>query len=259
MVSDVQSKLLVVASDLARRAGQCLIEMQDRARKSAVTKGNDNDWVSDADRASEEIIVNGILHERPHDCVVGEEGSSIKGTSDIVWIVDPLDGTSNYLRCIGPYGVSIGIRDDAGSLVSVIFDPQRNELFSAIRNEGAFCNGQQMHASGTTDLERAFVCTGGFPDSATKGELAEFLTRLIPEVGEMRRLGSASIQLAAVASGRADGYITFNVARWDLAAGAHLVEEAGGVIEVEHPDDDRSGVVIAGTPSIMNQLRSLVC
>ena len=183
--------------------------------------------VTAVDRASEALIVGTLGKERPDDGVLGEEGSRRDGTSGVRWIIDPLDGTTNYLYGYPVFAVSIGVEVDGEVVAGVVNDPSHAEVFSAARGEGALCNGRAIAVSGKDDLATALIGTGFAYDAVRRGEQAGWLRHVLPKVRDIRRAGAASIDLCWVACGRLDGYYEAGLAPWDVAAGALIAAEAG--------------------------------
>lgn len=220
--------LLALATDAARTAGSLLLERFRAGATGVETKTSATDMVSDADRAAEDVIVAMIKAARPTDSILGEESGATSGSSGLRWVVDPLDGTTNYLYGIAQWAVSIAVEDDDGVAVAVVFDPPRDELFTARRGEGAHRNGRRLAVRQTPSVAQA-LCATGFsyrPDERTVA--ARALVDLIGSVRDIRRAGAAALDLAWVAAGRLDGYFEFPIEWWDTAAGTLLVTEAGG-------------------------------
>jgi fructose-1,6-bisphosphatase/inositol monophosphatase family enzyme len=213
--------------------------------------------VSDADRAAEEAISALLRAERPSDGLLGEEGLSAEGSSGRRWVVDPLDGTTNYLYRYRAWCVSIALEDSAGEgLVGVVHDPLGGETFTAERGAGAFLEGraEPLRVRDAGDLSRALVATGfGYSPEVRAGQ-AELLRRVMPRVRDVRRAGAAALDLCHVAAGRLDGYYERGLKHWDLAAGALIVREAGGV--VKPLTGGRAGIAAAG-PSLIDDLVGL--
>ena len=195
--------------------------------------------------------------ERPDDGLVGEEGSRIEGVdSGRRWIVDPLDGTVNFLYGLRTWAVSIALEDAEGLAVGVVFNPVDGECFSARRGEGATLNGRPMHPTRCSSLGRAMVATGFSYEAERRAEQAELLLELLPRVRDIRRAGAAALDLAYVAAGRVDAYYERGLQRWDEAAGRLLVSEAGGV--VEDLDGEPHGVIAAATPELLVELLPVI-
>jgi myo-inositol-1(or 4)-monophosphatase len=210
--------------------------------------------VSDADRAAEEAISSLLHAERPDDGLLGEEGMSFEGSSGRRWVVDPLDGTTNYLYRYRAWAVSVAVEDDEGGLAGVVFDPLSEELFSASRGAGAAVNGAPIRVRELGELDRALVATGfGYDPEVRRGQ-AEVLLRVLPHVRDVRRAGAAALDLCHVAAGRLDGYYERGINHWDWAAGALIVREAGG--EVVPLVGGRPGLA-AARPGLVEKLAAL--
>ena len=250
--------LLELAIEAAERAGRVLLEHFERPAKGVETKSSATDPVSDADRASERLILDLIAEHRPEDGVLGEESGGKDSSSGLTWVVDPLDGTVNFLFGIPIWAVSIAVEDIDGFLVGVVHDPNLEETFSAHRGGGAMRNGAPIRVTDQADLSRALIATGFSYDPTARELQADLLRRLLPRVRDIRRGGSAALDLAAVACGRLDGYYEAPVEHWDRAAGTLIVEEAGGVVsDLPAPLDLSTGVVAAG-PALHPELVDLV-
>ena len=212
---------LEVATELAVAAGRLQVE-----RRSTVvvrgTKAHANDLVSDVDEASEALIVAGLLAAFPGDGVLGEEGAGVAGTSGRRWVVDPLDGTRNYLTGAGPWSVCIAL--DAA--VAVVHDPVAGETFRAVAGRGATLGGEPITASDRTCLGEAVVGLSFNPSPATRARMARVLAVLLPGVGDIRRY-PAALSLAYLAAGRIDAALVLDTRIWDVAAGLLIAAEAG--------------------------------
>ena len=222
------------ASEIARRAGALLMEYFARGVKTEYKGAGTVDVVTDADRSAEKLIVESLGKAFPDHGIVGEEGARSQGQSDYVWYVDPLDGTTNFAHGFPVFCVSMGLAHGNNVLAGVVFDPTRNELFTAERGRGARLNGKPMHVSKVATLGESLLGTG-FPSKKRHlNPNIHFYHQLTLKSHGLRRAGSAALDLACVASGRYDGYWEFNLNPWDISAGALLVEEAGG--KISHMD-----------------------
>lgn len=226
MPHDITS-YLALASQLAREAGRFGLDAQ-KSELQVTTKSNAFDLVTHVDKHNEEFIRNGVLSRYPDHAFLGEEGGAY-GEAEVKWIVDPIDGTINFAHGLPIWCISIGIEIADIPICGVIFDPNRNELFTALRGEGAYLNGKKLKVSDTTEPSRALLVTG-FPYN-----IAENPDRAIERFGAflrrgilVRRLGSAALDLAYVAAGRFDGFFEGALSPWDTAAGSVIVTEAGG-------------------------------
>lgn len=221
--------MLDFAVQTAREAGRILAERFGRITE--VSHKGEIDLVTEADLASERFIIERIRNYYPRHAILAEEsGPSDAGErrSDYVWIVDPLDGTTNYAHGYPVFAVSIALEHQGEILLGVVYDPMRDELFAAERGAGATLNGRRIRVSDVEDLNKAMLCTGFPYDVRERGEFARHFRNFIMTAQAVRRDGSAALDLAYVASGRFDGFWEEGLNPWDVAAGALLVEEAGG-------------------------------
>lgn len=218
-------------------------------------KSSATDLVSDADRAAEQLIVDILRSGRPHDGILAEEGSEAAAGSGRRWLVDPLDGTTNFLYGYPAWSVSVALDDDRGGLVGVVHDPLRRETFAAERGAGARLNGSPIAVRDHGRLDTALVATGFGYRRELRSRQADALTRILPRVRDIRRGGSAAQDLAWLAAGRLDGYFERGLNPWDWAAGRLLVTEAGG--RVETLPGEPQGMVAAG-PGLIGELATLV-
>jgi myo-inositol-1(or 4)-monophosphatase len=247
---------LELAERAARAAGEVLMSYFGQAPEGLGAKSSPTDPVSDADREAERVINEIISTHRPEDGVIGEEGASSPATNGRTWIVDPLDGTVNFLYGMRAWAVSIALEDRDGIAAAVVFNPVDAECFSASRGEGARLNGRPIQVSKCSALEHAMVATGFSYEADRRAEQAQLLTRLLPAVRDVRRAGAAALDLAYVASGRVDAYYERGLKRWDEAAGRLLVTQAGGtVIDL---DGEPAGVLAAATPELAALLQQEV-
>ena len=217
-----------VAVKAARAAGNIILRYLNRVEQLAVEEKSRHDYVSEVDRLAEAEIIKELRRAYPDHGVLGEE-SGQKGKTDKVWIIDPLDGTANYLRGFPHFSVSIGFRDHGDLIYGVVYDPLRDEIFTASKGDGAFLNDRRIRVSKRETLQGALISTG-FPyrqRQHIEPQLA--MTRaLLTEAEDIRRTGSAALDLAYVAAGRLDGYFEIGLQPWDMAAGVLLVREAAG-------------------------------
>ena len=250
---DVSAEILALAIGAARSAGELLLDRVGAPASGLAAKSSRTDLVSDADRDAEALLVGMIRAARPGDAIVAEEGGGGSGSSGVTWAVDPLDGTINYLWGIPQWSVSVAARDAGGGLVGVVHDPSRGETFTARRGHGAFLNGVRLRMGPGAELSQALIGTGFQYRAEERALQAQRLLRVLPAVRDLRRLGSAALDLAWVACGRLDGYFESGLNPWDSAAGELLVREAGGVVEEAEP-----GSFVAAGPGLFGPLRDLV-
>lgn len=248
--------LLNLAVRAARAAGDELLRRYGHVAGLA-TKSSATDPVSDADRASEALLVGMIRAERPDDAVLGEEGASISGSSGLTWVVDPLDGTVNYLYQLDNFSVSVAAQDAAGSVVGVVYDPTGGRLFSAVRGSGAHQDGRRLRVNDPVPVGRALLATGFGYAAERRAAQGAMIAHLLPQVRDIRRLGSAALDLCAVAAGTVDGYLEEGVQAWDVAAGGLIAAEAGATVTVATPTGAPSGIFAAG-PALHAELGALV-
>jgi myo-inositol-1(or 4)-monophosphatase len=250
--------LLALAESTARAAGAQLRDAFARGGHEVSAKSSPTDLVSEADRAAERLIRERLLSARPGDAILGEEGGDAAGTSGVRWIVDPLDGTVNFLFGIPQWAVSIACDDGDGVAAGVVYDPVRDELWSAERDGPARLDGAEVTGSRCDDLGRAMVATGFGYSAETRAAQGAIVARLLPQVRDIRRLGSAALDLAWAAGGRYDAFYERGLNAWDMAAGALLCERAGLRV-LELPDDGQSGAgILVAAPALAEPLRALV-
>lgn len=229
----LDAQLLELATSVAEQAGRLVLDALDEKRVAISTKSTATDMVSEVDRASEELLLDRILQSRPNDSVVGEEGTGRDGTSGVRWVLDPLDGTTNYLYGLPVFAVSVAAQIDDRPAVGVVHDPLHRETFSARRGGGAHLNGDPIHASSVTDLSHALIGTGFSYRSEQRAWQAAAVAHLLPRVRDIRRAGSAALDLCWVGCGRLDATYERGLQPWDSAAGALIAAEAGAFAEVE--------------------------
>jgi myo-inositol-1(or 4)-monophosphatase len=248
--------LYELAVHLARQAGELLADGQRRARATIEMKSSLTDMVTEMDRAAEALILETLERERPNDAVLAEEGGVRAGSSGIRWVVDPLDGTTNYLYGYPPFAVSIAAEVGGTTAVGVVHDVVHGETFGAIRGRGAWCNGAPIRPSGLDDVGTALVGTGFAYVAERRQRQAAVLREVLPWVRDIRRGGSAAVDLCYVACGRLDAYYEQGLAPWDLAAGKLIVTEAGG--HVGELDDGPPPTVVAATAALAEPLQRLL-
>ena len=254
---------LDLAVELARKAGDLLLvhwEARDQLTVSAKRAG---DFVSEADRETEATLRRGFARTYPHDGWLGEETGSREGGGEYDetqsrrrWIVDPLDGTTNFLHGIGHWAVSIALEIAGELALGVVHDPLRHETFTAIRGHGAALNGRAITVSASTEMDTALFGTGiPFGTMAHIDDHAADIARLAPRCAGLRRMGAAALDLAYVAAGRLDGFWERKLQPWDIAAGLVLLREAGASAEGWRASEQpaATGTVIAATPAIFPQ------
>jgi myo-inositol-1(or 4)-monophosphatase len=230
--ADSPDSLAAIAVELAEEAGALLLEGQDRVRSVVETKSTGTDMVTEMDRASERLIVDGILRRRPDDGVLGEEGADRAGTSGVRWVIDPLDGTTNYLYGFPSYAVAIAAQVDGASVAGAVRDVVHGETFSAVRGSGSWCDGRRLRVVGAPTLATALVGTGFAYDADRRALQAAALVGVLPHVRDIRRAGAAALDVCWVAAGRLDAFFEQGLAPWDWAASSLVASEAGARTDV---------------------------
>ncbi len=244
--------LLTLAVRAASAAGQELLNRYGHV-EGLETKSSATDPVSDVDRAAERLLAEILSQARPDDGLLGEEGASRPSTTGLTWVVDPLDGTVNYLYGLDNFAVSVAAEDDAGALVGVVHDPVTRRTFTAARGRGAHLDGRRLQVRNPVPIDRALLGTGFGYAPDRRARQGAILAGLLPRVRDIRRLGSAALDLCAVAGGTLDAYYEEGIQRWDVAAGALIAQEAGAVISQVTHTDAAAGVLAAG-PALQPQL-----
>jgi len=214
--------------------------------------------VSDADRDAEAMIRRILRAARPGDTILGEEGEPDAGISGLQWVIDPLDGTTNFLFGVPQWAVSVACEDEIGGMVGVIHSPCHRETFTAIRGAGAFLGDARLAVSAKSDLSDTLVATGFSYLPEERAAAAEILTRVLPRVRDVRRAGAASLDIAWTAAARFDAYYEIPTHHWDWAAGVVIAKESGAVVSELAPlGTSGPGLVVAG-PALHDRLRALV-
>ncbi len=248
-----------LAVDVAQAAGALLLERFGGPARGLASKTTSTDLVSDADRDAEALITRLLRESRPDDGIVGEEGARLESASGVRWFIDPLDGTINYLYGIPQWCVTLAGHDREGALVGVVHDPCRGETFVAERGKGAWLGDRRIAVTSEGDLARSLIATGFGYEAEVRGRQGATIARVLPHVRDIRRCGSAALDLAWVAAGRQDGYFETGVNPWDVEAGILLVREAGGAVtRVDHIGGDERPGVIATNGRIQVALRALL-
>ena len=245
-----------IAIRAARAAGNAIIRQIDHVQDLPVNTKGRNDFVTEVDQQAENIIIETIHKAYPGHAILAEE-SGAQGSDDYQWIIDPLDGTTNYLHGFPQYAVSIALKHKDKLEQAVVYDPLRQELFTTSRGQGAYLNDRRIRVSNQKHLEGALLGTGfPFKDQERLEEYLKTFRAFFPMTAGIRRAGAASLDLAYVACGRLDGFWEFGLEPWDMAAGTLLIEESGGM--VGDPDGNssflESGDIVAANPKIYTEL-----
>ncbi len=222
------AELLELALGVAREAAALVTERRRAGVEVAETKTSPTDVVTEVDRAAEDLIRERLLAARPGDGIIGEEGDDTASATGVTWVVDPIDGTVNFLYGIPQYAISIAARQGDQVLAGVVLDVTKGEAFTATHGGGAALDGRAIGVREVVPLEQRLVITGFSYERATRMAQAAAVQELLGRVRDVRRLGSAALDLCYVACGRADAYVEEGLNDWDLAAGGLIVEEAGG-------------------------------
>lgn len=252
MDKGLQAELLTLATEIAHKAGNLLSQRPDtfdiNQKSSAV------DFATQMDIASEKLIVDSIVRVRPDDGIFGEEGSDRTGTSGITWVIDPLDGTVNYFYGMPGWNVSIAVKDSDGVQVGVVYAPTVGGLWQGVRGGGSTYNGKAIACNDPVPLDRALIATGLSYDIARRTEQAELISRLIPQIRDIRRNGAAAVDLCMVAMGALDAYYEKGTKEWDHAAGGLIAQEAGALVTGRRGGAAGEEMVIAAGPTLHAQL-----
>lgn len=246
-----------IAVQAARAAGNTIMRAVDRLDTVKVSEKRPNDYVTEIDQQVEREIIQIIRKAHPTHSILGEEGGEVEGDESL-WIIDPIDGTRNFIHGFPHFAISIAYSYRGRIEHGVIYDPVRQELFTASRGKGAQMNDRRLRVSKHTQLEECLLGTG-FPYRHSPEHQAAYvhsLQTLIPICGDIRRAGAATLDLAYVAAGRLDGFWELGLKPWDLAAGTLLIKEAGGLVCDTLGGDDylKTGNIIAGNPKILKLL-----
>lgn len=265
-VCELRSICVELAGDAAKLVKQQRAGLSQQGSLAQVTrsKSSNVDPVTAVDRAAEQYIVNRLRQMRPADGILGEEGADLAGASGVQWVIDPIDGTVNFLYGLPVYAVSVGVAVDGVLAAGAVVQVATGDVYSAAREQGAVVErgGKQipLHASQANDPATALIATGFSYHAHWRAKQAELLSHILPNVRDIRRLGSAAIDLCHVAEGRVDGYYEHGTHPWDYAAGAVIAHEAGAV--VHHPgliDHSASGApVIAAAPHLWERFFDLL-
>ncbi|HEY5879917.1 MAG TPA: inositol monophosphatase family protein [Nakamurella sp.] len=246
------ARLLDLAMRGARAAGRELMNRYGKV-EGLTTKSSATDPVTDADRSAESTLVKLITSERPDDGLLGEEGAERESANGIRWVIDPLDGTVNYLYELDNFAVSIAAEDQEGALVGVVHNPVTKRTFHAVRGVGASVDGRPLRVNDPVPMHRALLATGFGYDAEIRRQQGTLLGRLLPQVRDIRRIGSAALDLCAVASGSVDAYFEEGVKAWDVAAGGLIAQEAGARATRTSPIAGQAGLLVAG-PALFDEL-----
>ena len=252
--------MLNIAVKAARRAGNLIHRAADNLGHLTVTKKSNADYVSEVDRAAEQAIIETLLDVYPDHAILAEE-SGAQGDSEYVWIIDPLDGTTNFLHGYPQYAVSIALQHKGVLTQAVVYDPTKNELFTATRGRGAYLNDRRLRVSKRAELADCLIGTG-FPYTRFEhlDAYMAIMRDMMQKTAGLRRPGSAALDLAYTAAGRYDGFFETALKPWDIAAGCLLITEAGGLVGDMQGNDSylKSGHLCAGNPKVFAQMLQVI-
>jgi len=252
--------MLNIGIRAARAAGNVIVRKMDQIADIPVTHKGLNDYVTDVDRQAEVVIIDTILKAYPQHSILAEE-SGARGNSEFEWVIDPLDGTTNYLHGFPQFAVSIALRHKDMLEQAVVYDPLRQELFTATRGDGAYLNNRRIRVSKRKDMNGALLGTG-FPygNNANLEAFISILRAVFPVTAGIRRAGAASLDLAYVACGRLDGFWEFGLQEWDMAAGALLIQEAGGIVTSINNDNTwmKKGNILTANAKLHEEMVKLI-
>ena len=252
-----EDELLTVAHEAARAAAAELEARFGQRQRGVRAKSGPTDLVSDADLAAEAAIRRVLGALRPADAILGEEGGET-GEGELRWVIDPLDGTINFLFGLPQFAVSVACEDRDGALVGVVLDPVRGEVFAATRSGSPTLDGVVIAGSARAELSTALVGTGFSYDADVRARQAEALARVLPRVRDIRRAGAAALDLAWCACGRLDAYYERGVKRWDYAAGALIASRAGLAVRPLVAGPDGPAGLVAAPPALLDELTGLI-
>ncbi len=253
--------VLNVAIKAAREAGKIINRASLDIGALKVETKDTNDFVSEVDRAAEQAIINVLKDAYPTHGFFGEESGKTNAEADSIWIIDPLDGTTNFLHGFPAYCVSIALQERGVLTQAVIYDPVRNDLFTATRGRGAFLNDKRIRVTSRSKLQEALLSTGfPFKDFSYFDTYINIFRDMAKKTSGLRRPGSAALDLAYVAAGYADGFFEINLSPWDIAAGALLVQEAGGIVGDFEGNESwlKTGNIVAGNPKVFGQMLQVI-
>jgi myo-inositol-1(or 4)-monophosphatase len=258
MIANDERQLLAVAREAAEAAADELRKRYGGRASGVRSKSGPTDLVSDADLAAESAIRSVLGERRPGDTILGEEGGET-GEGELRWVVDPLDGTINYLYRIPAFAVSIAVEDASGTLAGVVLDPIAEERFEATRSSEPTLNGEPIRPDGRAEsLGVAMVATGFNYDAAVRARQADVMLRLLPRVRDIRRVGAAALDLCWCACGRYDAYFERGLNPWDVAAGSLIATRAGLIVKDLDARDGEPQGTVAAPESLFDQLLGLI-
>lgn len=253
--------ILNVATKAAREAGKIINRASQNVGSLKIQTKDYNDFVSEVDRSAEEAIISILKEAYPTHGFYGEESGKTNVDAENIWIIDPLDGTTNFLHNFPCYCVSIALQERGVLTQAVIYDPVHNDLFTATKGRGAFLNDKRIRVTNRSKLQDSLISTGfPFKDFSYLDTYVEIFKDMAKKTSGLRRPGSAALDLAYVAAGYTDGFFEINLSPWDIAAGALLVQEAGGIVGDFEGNESwlRTGNIVAGNPKVFGQMLQVI-
>jgi len=253
----MNDNFLETAVKAARIAGDFILDNLGKISNDDIDIKQRSDFVTYVDRESEQLIINTIKNVFPEHHFLAEESLKDSAGHEYRWIIDPLDGTTNFIHSYPAFCVSIALERNNEIILGVIFDPQKKELFTAEKGKGAFLNGQPFRISGTTDMNSCLVTTGfPFKQKEMIDNYLKLFKNILLRVSDIRRAGSAALDLAHLACGRCEAFFEIGLSPWDIAAGVIMIKEAGGIVTDFGGGTDymTTGNIIAGPPSVHNEI-----
>jgi myo-inositol-1(or 4)-monophosphatase len=253
--------ILNVATKAAREAGKIINRASQDVGSLKIQTKDYNDFVSEVDRGAEQAIIDVLKSAYPTHGFLGEESGETNSDAESIWIIDPLDGTTNFLHNFPAYCISIALQEKGVLTQSVIYDPVRNDLFTATKGRGAFLNDRRIRVTNRSKLQESLISTGfPFKDYSYLDTYLDIFKDMIKKTSGIRRPGSAALDLAYVAAGYSDGFFEINLSPWDIAAGALLVQEAGGIVGDFEGNESwlKSGNIVAGNPKVFGQMLQVI-
>ncbi len=252
MSADLKQELVSLAEEVARSAGALLMQRPDSF--TFTEKSSAVDFATQMDQQAEALIVKSLLAARPDDGIIAEEGAAQQSKSEVTWVIDPLDGTVNYLYGLPGWNISIAAKNQDGVIAGVVFAPTINSLWKATKEGGAFLNNKLIKCNDPVNLNLALIATGFSYDLELRKEQGARIQKLIPQIRDLRRNGAAAVDLCYVAMGAVDAYFESSLKEWDFAAGGLIATEAGAVISGRTGGAPDGDMVVCAGPSLHAQL-----
>jgi myo-inositol-1(or 4)-monophosphatase len=258
MNTSLATDLVNLGTSIAHEVGAVALAGRKRGLREVSTKSTSTDMVTEYDKLTEASIITALRAARPNDSIVAEEGGGHNGDSGITWFVDPIDGTTNFLYDLPTWTVSLGAHDADGELAAVVFCPPLNETYTATRGGGAFLNGTRIYCNEINNIAHCLIATGFNYSPDNRLIQAARIPKIIANIRDIRRLGSASLDLCFVAVGRYDAYYEEHLFPWDLAAGTLIAKESGCTIGSIDGGEVQPSAILASPPGVFTQIQDLI-